>query len=422
MPPTEKIRTKTAPATHFILQTHFCKIIFHRELKGSHDNDAPIMNHFASQIGERIRIAREAKGMTQEAFAKALGKNNHQTVSAIETGLRQLQSAELARASEILRKPLSFFIDPYVVADAAAFSYRAKPTSKDIDAFESKAQNLIAANRRFREMLDEPAAPIGQQLRGLTPRSTVFQATAVGERVSTALRLGEVPALKLRDTIESTYKITVLFVNAPQSISGAACHLPDGDHILINRTEPSFRRHFDLGHEFFHILTWSEMPPKRFDPELEGKDKPRVEKLADAFTAGLLMPPAAVSRRWQCRPATQEIHEAIVETAREFRVSGKAMFWRLVNTGQLSTAEQESVDKDRLSRRDTDDASGRPNQFNADFVRRLHAVLSRGLITAQKAADLLDCDPEDLVTICAAYGHTSPMSAPTLPTDAASPC
>ena len=94
------------------------------------------MNHFARQVGERIRLAREAKAMTQEAFAKALGQNNHQTVSAIETGLRQLQPDELTRTCQILERPLSFFTDPYVVTDTRAFSYRAKPNSKDIGAFE----------------------------------------------------------------------------------------------------------------------------------------------------------------------------------------------------------------------------------------------------------------------------------------------
>jgi Zn-dependent peptidase ImmA (M78 family)/DNA-binding XRE family transcriptional regulator len=380
------------------------------------------MNHFASQVGERIRLAREAKGVTQEAFAKALGLNNHQTVSSIETGSRQLQPDELARACQILAQPLAFFTDPYVVTETRAFSYRAKPNSQDIDAFERRAHNLISANRRFREVLDEPAAPIGQQLRGLTRQSTLYQATLLGQQVSKALRLGDAPAMKLREAIETACKVMVLFVDAPQSISGAACHLADGDFILINRTEASFRRHFDLGHEFFHILTWIEMPPERLDPELEGKEKPKVEKLADAFTAGLLMPYEVVSKRWPSRQPNQDIHDAILALAKDLHVSGSAMFWRLVNTSLLSKSELESVDADKLSRPDDNDPAGRPNPFNADFVRRLHAVLQRGLLSARKASELLDCDPDDLRTICAAYGHPSPVCAPTLPTNAAAPC
>jgi Zn-dependent peptidase ImmA (M78 family) len=214
----------------------------------------------------------------------------------------------------------------------------------------------------------------------------------------------------------------VLFVDAPMSISGAACHLPDGDFILINRNEPSFRRHYDLGHELFHILTWEEMPPDKLDAELDEKEKPRVEKLADAFTAGVLLPTESVMKHWSSRPQSQEIHDAILDAAKHFRVSGRAMFWRLVNTGLLTQSEKDAVNVEQLSRPDDNEPSGRPNIYNADFVRRLHNVLQRGLVSARKASELLDCDPEDLKTICADYAYPSPICAPTPPTNAAAPC
>lgn len=368
------------------------------------------MTKFDRQIGERIRLARDAKKVSQEEFAKALGWNNHQTVSAAETGQRQVQPDELTRICQVLDRPIAFFTDPYVVTETHAFSYRAKSNSKDIAAFERKAHNLISANRRFREILDEAAAPIGSQLRGLSKQTTVSQATIIGERVSKAMVLGDVPALTLREKIEASVKVMVLYVDAPPSISGAACHLPDGDFILINRNEASFRRNYDLGHEFFHILTWQEMPPEKFDAENEGQEKSKVEKLADAFTAGLLMPTEALAKRWSCRPSEQDIHDAILDTAKEFHVSGSAMFWRLVNTSLITKAEQDSVNRDKLSRPTDPDPAGRPNIYNADFVKRLHTVLQRGFLTARKASELLDCDLDDLRGVCADYGHAAPFA------------
>ena len=114
------------------------------------------MNLFARQIGERIRLAREEKKITQDAFAAQFGCNDRQTVSAIETGVRLVKPDELTRISKILDEPVSFFTDPYVVTEKRAFSYRAKPDSKDIGAFEQKAHKLISANRRFRELLQIP--------------------------------------------------------------------------------------------------------------------------------------------------------------------------------------------------------------------------------------------------------------------------
>jgi XRE family transcriptional regulator, fatty acid utilization regulator len=365
---------------------------------------------FSRQVGERIRLAREEKGLTQDWLAAKLGLSDRQTISTIETGIRPVRPDELTKLCQLLSKSLAFFTDPYIVTEPHAFSYRAKRNSKDIAAFEQKAHNLISANRRFRAVLDEPPAPIGPQLRNFGKQTSIYQAALVGERVSRSMALGDTPALKLRETIEAALKVMVLFVEAPASISGAACHLPDGDFILINRNEPSFRRHYDLGHEFFHILTWEVMPPEKLDAERDDKEKPRVEKLADAFTAGLLMPTEAVTNRWRSRPAGREIHDAILDMAKEFHVSGKAMFWRLVNTSALSKEQQDSVDKEQLSRSDEQDSAGRPNIFNADFVRRLHAVLQRGLISARKASDLLDSDLEDLRAICAAYNYDPPFA------------
>jgi hypothetical protein len=46
-------------------------------------------------------------------------------------------------------------------------------------------------------------------------------------------------------------------------VSGAACHVPELNAILINRNESPDRRRADLAHELFRILTWDAMKPER---------------------------------------------------------------------------------------------------------------------------------------------------------------
>ena len=368
------------------------------------------MNTFVIQIGERIRLAREDRRMTQDVFAAKFGCKDRQTVSAIETGLRCVNPEELTRISEILDQPLAFFTDPYVVIEKSAFSYRAKPDSTDIDPFEQKVHKLISANRRFRELLEEPATTFGNQLRKLDKQTSFIRATERGESTAKALELGDVPALRLRDTLEKELNVMVLFVDAPESISGAACHLSDGDFIMINRSEVSFRRNFDLGHELFHILTWDHMPPERIDAIQKGEDRRKVEKLADAFTAGLLMPIEAVRARWLRCNANENIHDRILRNARDFHVSGKAFYWRLVNAQILTKKEAESVNPDLLSRTGDLDSEGKPNAYNAEFARRLHTVLQRGLVSARKAANLLECDLAEVNEFLAAYKYPPPFA------------
>jgi len=126
----------------------------------------------------------------------------------------------------------------------------------------SSAGNTVSP---FRKLLGEPDVPFGSQLKGMSKQTPLMAAAAAGERTAKSLNLGDSSAAKLREAVEEQLRVLVLFVDAPESISGAACHLHDGDYVLINRNEPSFRRNFNLGHELFHILTWNEMPPARVD-------------------------------------------------------------------------------------------------------------------------------------------------------------
>ena len=96
-----------------------------------------------------------------------------------------------------------------------------------------------------------------------------------GERFVAEFSLGEVPAIGLAEVMERDLGILVLMVDADDGISGAACRLPELDAVLIARREVVGRRHFDLAHELFHILTWDAMPPEHSEEAMETGGKPR---------------------------------------------------------------------------------------------------------------------------------------------------
>lgn len=368
------------------------------------------MDTFTRLIGDRIKIAREAASLSQEKLTQSLGFKDRQTLSTIELGQRRVSPEELVRFAQVLGRPLDFFTDPYQVAGANAFSYRAKAASAaELSAFETQAGRLIAAQRRFQELLERPPSPVQPQITTLTPQVPLDFATFQGERCAAAWQLGETPALRLRDAAAKNLGVVVLNVDAPRTISGAACRLADGAYILINRTEPVARQNFDLGHELFHILTWDTMPPARVDqiPE-EGKPggkRPKPEKLADAFTAGLLMPSGTVQSRWLQR-GDQAFSEWLIENARELGVSSKALYWRLVNLGLIKSDASMLEIVGRL-RSDTTEA--RPSLYSADFVRDLHSLISNGLVTVRRVLSLLDLDEDDLKDVFASYKLTVPF-------------
>lgn len=360
---------------------------------------------FARMIGERVAHARALAGLSQAQLAEKLGIKDRQTVSTIEGGKRAVTAEELVTLSGVLGQPLDFFTDPYVVTEKHDFSYRAQPgAAKAVPAFEEQITRLIAAQRRFRELLGETASPIQPQIGSLSKQSPLDFATFLGEKTARAWKLGAVPAVNLRAAIERELGASILYVDAPATISGVACRMADGDYIFINRNEPLSRQNFDLGHELFHLLTWEKMPPERLD--LPGTRTP-VERLADAFTAGLLMPGETIKARWAQRVATQPLDVWLRQHAGELRVSPAALYWRLVNLGLLA---KDALEAKALGRIAEPAAESRPNLYSADFVARLHKVLDRGEVSVRKAAALLDCSMDDLKALFAAYKLDAPFA------------
>lgn len=362
---------------------------------------------FTRMIGERIRAARTEAELSQEALSGQFGFKDRQTLSAIESGRRAVSAEELVRFGELLGRPLEFFTDPYLLVEKGEFSYRTTNRRETLEDFEATARQLLAANHRFRMLLDEPAAPVVGQLRGLSAQATPEQANSVGAQLARAWALGEVPAEKLGEMLESKLHVMVLYVDAPAGVSGAACRLKEGDAVLINRNEVPYRQNWTLAHEVFHLLTWDEMPPERIDPEQNGQDKPKAEKLADAFTAGLLMPPPEVRSAWAA--ASGELHQRILKCAAQFQVSGQAMFYRLKTLNALTPEQVEKVELPKLVRQKTSAGATRP-LYGREFVVRLHAVLDRGLATVRLACQLLETDMDGLKALFEEHGLKVPFA------------
>ncbi|MBP7371330.1 MAG: ImmA/IrrE family metallo-endopeptidase [Opitutaceae bacterium] len=363
-------------------------------------------------IGERIALARTEAALSQDALASQLGFQDRQTVSAIESGQRAVTAEELVRLGTIFGRSLDFFTDAGLLVEKGEFSYRTAEVPEKLTGFEETARRVLASNHRFQVLLDEPASPVVGQLREIVKQSTPAQAADAGDQLARCWALGDCPAEKLGAMIEAQLHVLVLLVDAPHGLSGAACRLRSGDVILLNRTEPGYRRNWTLAHELFHLLTWEQMPPPRIDPEVaeavdgKSKPKPKAEILADAFAAGLLMPVARTRTVWS--QAHGELLPRILQCAEAFQVSGQAAFYRLKTLGCLTSAEVKQIELPKLAR--VKPTGGKaPPLYNAEFVRRLHTVLSRGLATVRLAADALDTDVDGLRELFAEHGQDVPF-------------
>jgi hypothetical protein len=153
------------------------------------------------------------------------------------------------------------------------------------------AGRLIAAIRVLAPEFGQAPRLLRHRL-GLEKSSTFEDAIAAAEAFAAAMKLGDVPARRLATIMEQELNILVLMVDPEEGVSGAACRLPNLDAVLINRNEVPGRRHYDLAHELFHILTWDSMPPAHVEDN-RTTSKDRVEQLADNFAAALIANGAA---------------------------------------------------------------------------------------------------------------------------------
>ena len=354
-------------------------------------------------IGRRLKAARERLALTQAQLSEKLGFKDRQTLAAIEAGQRKVSAEELLRAINVLALDLDYFTDSFRLTGEGRFSWRTQEgaPNKLLEEFEDKAGRWIATWRRLGELQGAKTSALQPSL-ALSERSSFEQAQVAAEKLVEEWKLGDVPADALENAIHYL-GILVLYVEPPQPISGAACKVPGANAIFINRKEPEGRRHFDLAHELFHILTWEQMPPEhaeRAELQYQGKGKhKRIEQLANNFAAALLMPERVLQQRWQAYQ-DQEIHQRLNATASDFLVAAIALKWRLTNLGWLSKKDLEKINDAKLT------FNGRPNDqrpqpalFSAEFVKRLHTGFAKGQLSVRRAAEIFDLTIESLADL-----------------------
>ena len=361
-------------------------------------------------IGARIKALREERKLSQDDLARLFGFKDRQTVSAIETGERRVTAEELVIAVEKLGASLDYFTDPFLLVGEGRFSWRQTDVGPQrLNAYERNAGRWIAAFRAIAPQVGR-SAPLLRRSLGITRHQRFEDAMEAGERFVAEFELGDVPATRLVEVMERELGILVLMVDAFQGISGAACRLPELDVVLINRHEVVGRRHFDLAHELFHILTWDAMPPEHSEEARETGGN-RVEQLANNFASAVLMPTPVLDRfgDWS-EIAGGELAGRLNAVANELQVTASALKWRLVALDRLKPAVARAVPDAALRNNGRDAVPAvLPPPFSKPFMEVIALAVDEGRVSARRAGALLDLTVDDLADLFATHGVQSPV-------------
>lgn len=73
-----------------------------------------------SQLGERIKLAREEKGLSQAELARRIGLGHPQSISRYERGIGEVPPRRLRAIAEETGQPMSFFVAERLPAGSLA--------------------------------------------------------------------------------------------------------------------------------------------------------------------------------------------------------------------------------------------------------------------------------------------------------------
>ncbi len=124
----------------------------------------------------------------------------------------------------------------------------------------------------------------------------------------------------------------------PNELSGFIQFIPESKsfEMLINSTHSPVRQRFTIAHELGHFVLHKDKIIERgrlnrgpkSDNEIDFDD--RLEKEANAFAAGVLMPEAQVTHWYKILKPTDPVR-VLDRMADLFEVSKDSMYWRLKN-------------------------------------------------------------------------------------------
>lgn len=361
------------------------------------------------QLGERLRAARENRGLKQEEAAEAILVPRTAIVH-MEAGKRAVSTRELAGLADLYGRPIAEFFAEHEPEeeDVLLALYRLDPAIKETPEVRKEVLRAVGICQEgiSLEKLLGREARVGPPAYKLAAPSNVIAAVKQGvdiaEEERERLGLGKAPVRDIAEII-SNQGIWAAAATLPSEMSGLFLRHPSiGMAILVNESHAEPRKRFSYAHEYAHALLDRE---RSATVSTSQNSSELSEKRANAFAAAFLMPKAAVEGELhkigkglpsrevfpvysvaddkgveaQGRPPakSQEItYQDVAVIAHHFGVSYQAAVYRLRSLSFVTKQECEGLlSKDELAR------------SYLKMVRRRDSLVSGKTVAAGRADD-----------------------------------
>src|SRR5579862_2352872 len=256
----------------------------------------------AAGVGERIGRAREFLGLTQASVAQKMGLARTTQV-AIEQGRSPASVAELYRYSEVLSRPLDYFLGVGVWKEAdfqphfrrMAQALDSRGSSRDVETRTLlRFEGLCRSYRELEELSGLPGSSLPHFPR---PRHhSTLEAERLAATVRAHLDIGpDVPIHDLRGRLEEAFGLRAFVLGEAGKLSAAGFNDPSVGACVALAERPVLRMRFTLAHALGYLLS---APDEPFVDIHEGNKKTAAEAFATSFAAALLVPSQSLRERF----------------------------------------------------------------------------------------------------------------------------
>lgn len=282
------------------------------------------------EIGERLRLAREALKITQADAAEAI-KVARTTLVAMEKGERRVRMNELQHLAQLYKTSVNALIRKESVHVDVAPRFRKLMTAQDAAADQAAAllADLAKAEVELENLLGIKRTRDYPPERPLLPGDVRAQAENDAMELRQRLGLGLAPIGDIVTLLEMELGVRVYVRRFDGRISGLFVYDDVlGACILLNANHPRDRRNQTAGHETGHFISTRRQPEILHSEEDENS---REERYAISFGRAFLTPARAVMQKFQELTAASDrlSRRHVIVLAHFFGVSREAIVRRL---------------------------------------------------------------------------------------------
>ena len=384
-----------------------------------------------SQVGEKLRQAREKEKLSQSQVAEMVGCTR-EYISMIESGRRIPKLKLLKRLAAIYKVDIRWLLEGKEEAEPDTFKMLPRAPEitqadkKVIEEFVKYCEDYAWLEEKLgikKHEMTEQRKPVPTSWREMR-----IQAKRLAMEERGRLQLGDGPIRDIFLLLENQ-GVHVIRISLPNSqLDGIFAYDPEkGAFVLINTNRTKGKQTFTAAHEYCHYLRdrsrgyypcKSEedyLPYKSEENYLTRIHRKDVERFADLFATHFLMPEEGIRRivEEQFGIGHALRAEEVIYLKRYFGVSYSAMLIRLLELGcitkdqyeQLKRVSVEKLERSLYGSEAEEDRVLEPPKVPPTLVVLALEAYSRGFISLTRLAEIWRMKTSEVEEILQSAGY-----------------